>query len=126
MQNETVLIIEDDLLAMNTYKKLLKDSGYDVECAYNAKQALDILECREPMTIFLDLGLPDMSGLELLEKIKSKDKSNYAINIITASDDSDTIIKALRLGANDFAIKPVAPEKMKDILSRSRSYKKNI
>lgn len=123
LQNETVLIIEDDLLAMNTYKKLLEDSGYDVECASSAKQALEILECREPMTIFLDLGLPDMPGLELLEKIKSGDRSSYAVNIITASDDSQTIIEALRLGANDFAIKPVERDKMKDIISRSRSYR---
>lgn len=119
LQNNTVLMVEDDLVAAKIYTKFLKDSPYEVEHVTTGREALDLLKHKKPMTMLLDIGLPDMSGLELLQKIRTDESNDFTVNIITNRSDHESIIKAMQLGAHDFLIKPTSKDRMKDALARS-------
>ena len=69
----TVLIVDDERTLARSIKAFLTESGYNAEVAGTAEQALELLERLRPDVIFLDVRLPGMSGIELLQKIREFD-----------------------------------------------------
>lgn len=101
-----VLLIEDDEILSRMYKKLLTYNGHDVETAHDAKTGLDKAESFSPDIIFLDVILPDMNGLEVLEKLqKSKKTKDMAIILLTNLGLKEELEKALKNGASRYIIK---------------------
>ena len=99
-----ILLIEDEANIRNFLKTLLVTNGYQVFIAENANVGLMAVRIHCPDLILLDLGLPDMDGLVLLDKIRQE----FAIPVIVLSarlDENDKV-KALDLGANDYVTKP--------------------
>lgn len=105
-----VLLLEDDPLLGEGLRDYLRSEGHVVEWCANLAQA-DAL-CDEPMDIFLiDWQLPDGSGLHWLGRRRSRQDNTPAI-VLTARDGLDDRIRGLDEGADDYLVKPVAPEEL--------------
>lgn len=99
----TVLIVEDDDRLMDALRAFLRKAGYDTTSAADAAQALDALGA-DTEVVLLDLGLPDMDGIELCRLIRQR--TGVPIIIATARSHVQERIRGLRAGADDFVVKP--------------------
>ena len=115
MNKSKILIVEDDSSIRNLMTTTLKAHGYNFLTAANGASAILEASSHNPDIIFLDLGLPDMDGIEVIKKIRTW--SNMPIIVVSArSEDSDKI-GALDAGADDYLTKPFSVE---ELLARLR------
>lgn len=110
-----VLIVDDDKNILTTLTVHLEDLGWEVLTADTGSKALQSFDRHRPQVVFLDLKLPDMSGLEVLEKIKANGTKSYVV-IITAYATIDTAVSAVKLGAFDYLPKPFTPSQVEHLL----------
>lgn len=130
-----VLMVEDTVSLARTYLEYLKNEDIVCEHVETGRQALDKLAEQEPDAILLDLMLPDMGGLEILEHIHQKEIPTSVI-VITAHGSINTAVEAMRLGATDFLVKPFSADRLlvtlRNALERQRltrlveTYKQDI
>lgn len=113
--NATVLVVEDDKYIMSLVNLLLKDEGYKTISAVTGKEAISLFYANNPDIILLDLGLPDIDGMEVIKKIR--EKSNTPIIVISAREEENDKISALDCGADDYVTKPFY---MGELLARIR------
>lgn len=99
----TILIIEDEKAISNLIFISLSREGYNCTCAFDGKQGADFLEERHYDLVLLDIMLPEIDGYELLEYIKP---TETPVIFITAKGSLDDRVKGLRLGADDYIVKP--------------------
>lgn len=99
-----ILIVEDEANIRNLVKTLLMANHYQVFLAENAMQGKMMFKSHCPDLILLDLGLPDMDGLELLKEIR--EESLVPVIVLSARYDEMDKVHALDLGANDYVTKP--------------------
>ncbi|MCR1899163.1 response regulator transcription factor [Irregularibacter muris] len=102
--NEKVLVVDDEQAICDLIKLDLEFEGYNVETAYDGREALEKVESFQPELIILDVMLPYMSGYELCRKIN--DKHNIPIILLTAKTDIVDKVLGLELGADDYMTKP--------------------
>ncbi|MGX7244677.1 response regulator transcription factor [Enterococcus quebecensis] len=100
-----LLVVEDDLLLGEGLCMGLRKQGYAVDKAMDGYQAIEMIEITEYDLIILDLALPNMSGWEILEKIRTYDLE-IRILILSAKSFVEDKIKGLDMGANDYLTKP--------------------
>jgi len=103
---KSILIIDDDPLIRKTLSSHLLKGDYDIVAAEDGEEGLQQYEECVPDLVILDIRLPDMDGLEVLSKIKEKNK-NANIIIMTAYDDMKTTVEAIKLGAFEYLVKPL-------------------
>ena len=99
----TILIIEDEKAISDLIYISLSREGYNCTCAFDGKQGADFLEERHYDLVLLDIMLPEIDGYELLEYIKP---TETPVIFITAKGSLDDRVKGLRLGADDYIVKP--------------------
>lgn len=114
--NETILIIDDELQIRRLLEITLSASGYKIIQAINGKDGLIEAATQHPSLIILDLGLPDMDGLEVLRKLR--EWFYKPIIILSVRNSEDDIINALDSGANDYLTKPF---RTGELLARMRA-----
>lgn len=119
--NVMILVIEDDKYIMSLITMLLKDEGYKAIEAATGKEAISLFYANNPDIILLDLGLPDIDGLEVIRKIR--EKSNVPIIVISARQEEYDKIIALDSGADDYMTKPFF---MGELLARIRVAERKI
>ena len=102
---KSILIIDDDPLIRKTLSSHLS-KNYDLSMAEDGEEGLQRYEESVPDLVILDIRLPDMDGLEVLNKIKERDKNAHII-IMTAYDDMKTTVEAVKLGAFEYLVKPL-------------------
>ncbi len=102
---KSILIIDDDHLIRKTLSAHLSKS-YEVSLAEDGEGGLQQYDENMPDLVVLDIRLPDMSGLEVLNKIREKNK-NANVIIMTAFDDMKTTVEAIKLGAFEYLVKPL-------------------
>jgi two-component system, cell cycle response regulator CtrA len=103
---KTILIVEDDMLLCDLFSTVLKSSGYSVTTVRKGKDALEKIKKSDYNIALIDIGLPDMNGIELLKKIRTS--NGYIILIIiTGKPDLDSSIESINYGANGYLVKPV-------------------
>lgn len=100
-----ILLIEDDEVLADGLTHTLSSSGYTVTAAISGTYAEHLLQAQDFDLIVLDLGLPDMDGLQLLRKLRTQ-KLPLPIMILTACDDMNIRIEGIREGADDYMTKP--------------------
>ena len=100
---QKVLIVEDEQAIANLIKVSLSDEGYSCTCAFDGKQGADLIESENYDLILLDIMLPEIDGYELLEYVKPL---GTPVIFITAKGTVNERIKGLRLGADDYLVKP--------------------
>ncbi|SFG48596.1 response regulator transcription factor [Oribacterium sp. WCC10] len=110
-----VLVVEDDIPIQNLIITTLKTHDYRFLTAKNANEAVMMASSHNPDVVFLDLGLPDMDGIEVIKQIRSW--SNMPIIVISARSDDADKIEALDAGADDYLTKPFSVE---ELLARLR------
>jgi len=116
-----ILIIDDDRVLCRSMEIRLKELGYDVFFSLNGADGL-ISACKKnPDYIFLDLRLPDMSGIEILDRLK-KETVNCPVIMISGHQDMKATIEAIRLGAIDYIRKPFG---MDEILLAMEKWERN-
>ena len=111
-----ILVIDDEPPIRKLLRMGLSTQGYEILEASNGKMSLELLE-QKPDLVILDLGLPDMQGLELLRMMRSR---NEAVPIVVLSSRGDEVgkVQALDLGADDYITKPFG---MDELLARMRA-----
>jgi DNA-binding response OmpR family regulator len=112
-----VLIVDDDEVLLALTHNLLEEEGYRVLSTADGPQGITIYKQLRPDLVLLDLGLPHMSGFEVLRKIRAFDQKAKII-IVTGHDSRESADVALRHGASDFVVKPFSHV---DLLNRIRS-----
>ena len=115
MNNPVVLVTEDDAPVRNLIVTTLKTHDYRSLTAKNGAEAVMMASSHNPDVLFLDLGLPDMDGVDVIRQIRSW--SNMPIIIISARSDDADKIEALDAGADDYLTKPFSVE---ELLARLR------
>ncbi|WP_018755638.1 response regulator transcription factor [Paenibacillus terrigena] len=103
--SERILIIEDDQDISSCIQELINSSGYEAEVASDGEQGLSIALQGNWHLILLDLSLPGLSGLEVLEAYRAQGRKTPVI-IITALDRTESIVESFQIGANDYITKP--------------------
>ncbi|GAB2950749.1 response regulator transcription factor [Micromonospora polyrhachis] len=99
-----LLLIEDDPAIRTPLIRALKDRGHAVATAYTAMSGLQTILDERPELVILDLGLPDLDGLELLRMLRAVNRT--PVIIVTARDDDAEIVRGLDAGADDYVVKP--------------------
>ncbi len=112
-----VLVVEDDVIIQYIHEKLLTTLSCEVDVASNANDAMNRLKEHHDI-IFLDMSLPDLTGYELIKKIRQTTSIHCPIVIISAFLDKEEEMACLEAGANDFVSKPISQAKFKELLAR--------
>jgi DNA-binding NtrC family response regulator len=107
----TILIIDDEKEICESIKMILEYEGYVVDYSTSAKQGLNIVEEKQISCLLLDIQMPEMSGFEVLKKVKESTPS-LSVIIISAHGSVENAIKDTRLGAFDFIEKPIDRDKL--------------
>ncbi|CAL62752.1 Transcriptional regulatory protein TctD [Herminiimonas arsenicoxydans] len=102
-----ILLAEDDSVLADGLTRSLRQSGYVTDCVKNGVEADSALSTQDFDLLILDLGLPKMSGLEVLQRLRARN-SRLPVLILTAGDSIEQRVKGLDLGADDFMAKPFA------------------
>lgn len=124
---EKILIVEDDLGISDFVNSELLHEGYETILAGNGREALELFEKEKPDLILLDVMIPELSGLEVLRRIRKI--SNVPVIIVTARGETYDKVNGLNSGADDYLSKPFEIEellaRMNAILRRIHSINKN-
>ncbi len=115
MKKPLILVVEDDTPVRNLMVTTLKTHDYRFLTAPKGEDAIMLASSHNPDVIFLDLGLPDMDGVEVIRRIRSW--SNLPIIVISARSEDTDKIEALDAGADDYLTKPFSVE---ELLARLR------
>ncbi len=112
----TVLVVDDDAALARAVGINLRAHGYEVTVAHDGRSALDGVAHQHPQVVILDLGLPDMDGIEVLEGIRGW--SAVPVIVLSARSTSAEKIQALDAGADDYVTKPFG---MAELVARVRA-----
>lgn len=102
-----ILVVEDEGRIADFLSRGLASAGYEVDVAASGGAAMDAVHAREYDLVILDLGLPDVDGMAVLEKIRNR-KVSPPVLILSARDAIDDRVKGLESGADDYLVKPFA------------------
>jgi two-component system KDP operon response regulator KdpE len=111
-----ILIVDDELPILRAVTPLLRSRGYEVRSVVTGKSALSEAEADPPDLLVVDLGLPDIDGLEVCRRVRQK--SNVPIIVLSARHSEKDKVAALDLGADDYVTKPFGPD---ELLARVRA-----
>jgi CheY-like chemotaxis protein len=112
------LFVEDELFAQIIGRHIIEHAGHFLDVVSSAEQALTLLEKNQYHLIFLDLGLPNMSGLELGEKLRGEMNLKIPIVAVTAFDTASKKKECLENGFSDFMEKPFNDHKFKEMVNK--------
>lgn len=104
--NSRIFIVDDESRICESLKFFLENHGYEVETAVNGQQALDTIDRKDFDLFLLDIGLPEMSGLELMDQILGKTPDALVV-LITGNATVESAMAALKKGAHDYFKKPI-------------------
>ncbi len=118
MEHAKILIVDDEKLLRWSLSENLTKEGYTVLTAEKGQEGLSLFVEEQPDLILLDIHLPDISGINVLESIK-KENPNAIVIMITAFGDIETAVKTIKVGAYDFVEKPFNLDKLKILISKA-------
>jgi two-component system NtrC family response regulator/two-component system response regulator HydG len=113
-----LVVIDDEVNAAAALETLLRDDGYEVGRAHDARSGLLLIEKMAPEVVLTDLRMPGMDGLELLSKIKET-RPDTMVVLMTAYGTVKTAVKAMKLGAEDYLGKPIDIEELEIVLQKT-------
>ena len=108
------MMVDDEPLNLEVLQTFLEEAGYRefVACSEPLK-ALGLIGDRHPDVVLLDLNMPEMSGFEIIERMRGDEAMRHVpVIVLTSSTDAETKLKALELGATDFLAKPTDPSEL--------------
>jgi DNA-binding response OmpR family regulator len=108
---EKILVIDTDPFNLSIVKQVMESAGYKVLTALDGESGLQQFHKYQLSLIILDIMLPPIDGWEICRRIRKV--SNVPIIVHTALESPEHILRAIRVGANDYLVKPVVPEMIK-------------
>ncbi|MCY7295547.1 response regulator [Alteromonas sp. a30] len=117
-----ILLVEDDLQLAEGLKQSLNREGFIINHAVKGSSAITSIAAGDCDMVILDLGLPDMDGMQVLKSVRDK-KCHLPVLILTARDSIDEKVRGLDTGADDYIIKPFD---MKELLARLRVIERRL
>ena len=115
---ERLLIVDDEQTLRESLQRVFSREGYDADAVNSAESALELLASNVYHVVITDIILPGIDGIDLLKRIKEKLPEQLVI-IITAYASIDTAIRAIRLGAYDYIVKPIVHEEIKQTVKNA-------
>jgi len=120
--SESVLIVDDEEVIRDVCSQILAAEGYSVTTACSGKEALHLVSEHEYDAVVTDIMMPDMSGLELLEVIKSTSMSVSTV-VITGLGTFDMATQSDRLGAREVVVKPFTPSELSEAVRKALAHR---
>jgi len=120
-----IMIVDDELIIRESLLSWFRKGGHEVETASSGFEALEKLKKNSFHLLFADIKMPGMDGLELLEKVKGK-YPDIMVVIITAYGSIESAVKAMKIGANDYLLKPFKPDQLSLVMERISHQKRLI
>ena len=121
MDKYRILVVDDEERIINFLKANFKASGFDVLVATNGVEALEQFRTHEPDLVILDIIMPKMNGLDVLKELRTF--SSVPIIILSAKGSDKDRIEGLKLGADDFLVKPFNPD---ELLARIEAVRRRL
>lgn len=122
MKHEKKILVIDDEAAIRKFLKVgLENQGYQVIQAPTAKDGIREIIAQRPDLVILDLGLPDMDGIEVIQKVR--EWSKVPIVVLTVKEDEECKVKVLDAGADDYVTKPFS---VPELLARLRVAERHV
>lgn len=116
IKRKKILIVDDLPQNLQVLGNTLRDCGFQIAFATSGMQALSIAALKMPNLILLDVNMPEMDGLTVCRKLKEDAKTkNIPVVFLTAKTESESIMKAMKAGGNDYVVKPFNTE---DLIGR--------
>ncbi|ABS78170.1 response regulator [Coxiella burnetii] len=115
-----ILIVEDLEIAQKIAKVTLMDLGHHVDIAETGQKALEMFQKNKYELIFMDIGLPDMSGIEVTEEIRKIENNKFHVPVVALTANYDESYKpvCLEAGMDDFMLKPLTVKKVKEVIEK--------
>lgn len=105
----TIIVIDDDPLIRQVSDLVLTQAGYTVVTASTGETGLKLISHTRAHLVLLDIQMPDMSGLAVLDMLRLHRRNKVPVMMLTAKGDVDTVKAALSAGANGYMVKPFKP-----------------
>jgi DNA-binding NtrC family response regulator len=118
VQGTSILIVEDDLEVLNILKEVFENFFNNVHTAINGSVAQEMLADTIPDILLTDIDMPEMNGVDLVIKLRA-DGINIPVVMMTSNKDREFIIKAVKLGVQDFVEKPFKKKEIEMAIFRS-------
>ncbi|MFC1662022.1 sigma-54-dependent transcriptional regulator [Gemmatimonadota bacterium] len=112
-----ILVVDDDSDHLRVVCTILEQSGYEIQSADDAEQALSRVHAFDPALVLTDLRLPGMDGVELLERVRER-MEGVEVIVMTGHEDMTSAIGAMRAGAFDYVTKPIEVASLQDLVAR--------
>ncbi len=113
----TILVVDNEVVVVNSVRKILTRKGYQVEAAFTGREALQRIQERNYRLVLMDMRLPDYDGLQLVSSFRNM-KPEVPVLVVTGYASIDTAVEAIRRGAADYMAKPFTPEELLEATSR--------
>lgn len=121
MTIEKILIVDDELIVRNFLAETLRRKNFDVTVAENGKKALALCQDHTFDVVITDMKMPDITGLEVLKKVKELAPKTVVI-IITAFGSIENAVDAMRHGAFNYLLKPFSPDTIEAVIEKAREH----
>jgi DNA-binding response OmpR family regulator len=108
----TVLVVDDEPTIAEVVSRYLERAGYRTRIASDGPQALERAAERRPDLVVLDLMLPGIDGLEVMRRLRQPERDRIAFILLTAKGEESDRVIGLRLGADDYVVKPFSPAEL--------------
>src|SRR6185503_8996452 len=115
---DTILVVDDEDGIRHTLRGVLADEGFQVLEAPNGRRALELLEHVAPRVAIVDVWMPEVDGIELVERMRAK-APEVPIIVISGHGTIETAVRVIRLGAFDFLEKPFPLEALLNVVGRA-------
>ncbi len=121
--NTSILLVDDEESFLESFSELLKENGYSVRITKSGIEAIEIINNELVDIVFMDVVMPEVSGVEILKRMKESvsEKKIPIVIMLSAYEVNDRIQEALLLGAQDFIKKPVSIDKIKKTIKKYTS-----
>jgi two-component system, OmpR family, response regulator ResD len=108
----SVLVVDDEPTIAEVVSRYLERAGYRTRIASDGVQALELVADQRPDLVVLDLMLPGIDGLEVMRRLREQDRERIALILLTAKGEESDRVIGLRLGADDYVVKPFSPAEL--------------
>ena len=113
-----ILLVDDDIMSLKVTIQILERNGYLVWFALNGNDALELLEEEKFDLVILDLFMPEMGGMDLLDTLRRTKQFHIPIIVLSRTHASEIVQEAFDKGANDFISKPFDPENFLGVIKK--------
>jgi DNA-binding NtrC family response regulator len=118
-----ILLIDDDINLCKVIGYQLEKQGFRITTAHRGKEGLELFKQKDIDVVLTDIQMPDITGIEVLQKIRQQDK-RVVIILITAYGSVDNALEACKIGADDYITKPFGQEQLLFVIEKAVRFKK--